>query len=67
MLDSRLKGLIYIILGFALILLFVSDLLIKILVMFFGVYLIYTGLQLRNSHKILFRIHNCFGFSNFFR
>ena len=50
-------GLLYIILGSVVLFLFAADLIIKLAAIFGGLYLIYKGLTLRESHQILFYIH----------
>jgi hypothetical protein len=57
MIGIHLKGSLYILFGIILIFLAASELIVRGLVVFFGLYLIYTGLKLRNDQRILFFFH----------
>ena len=55
--ESNLKGIFYIIFGIFIIFFAASEFLIRALIFFCGLYLIYRGLQLRNANQILFYVH----------
>jgi hypothetical protein len=57
MIGARLKGSLYILLGIILIFLVASELIMRALVVLFGLYLIYLGLKLRNDQRVLFFFH----------
>lgn len=57
MVGSGLKGSIYIFLGLLLIFLAASAFIIRATAVIIGLYLIYSGLKLRNDQQILFYVH----------
>jgi uncharacterized membrane protein len=56
--DRSILGLIYIVLGAIIVFVVAADFIFKAAIAILGLYLIYRGLQLRNSHhQVLFYIH----------
>lgn len=55
--DNRFKGNLYIFAGFLLLFLFLGEFLLKAVIAIFALYLIYSGLQLRNDSQIMFYVH----------
>ncbi len=52
------KGLLQIILGILIIALFAGDIVIRIAISIFGLYLIHNGLKLRNPNSVVFHYFN---------
>lgn len=56
MIRNDLKGLIYIILGIFIVF-SVLSFIFKLIIVLFGFYLIYKGLQLKNAQNVIFYMH----------
>ena len=54
MIDRGLKGSLYILAGIALVLIVASTFIVRLAIVIFGLYLIYSGIKLRNDQRILF-------------
>jgi len=59
--HSNILGIILIILGVLVLTVSLGDFMIRLAIAIFGLYLIYSGLRLRNQHHKIFFFFNRFG------